>query len=160
MAKPFADFDDFKAQEDANREWRYGQKMLKLVLTSVVPDEADRLRREAGDEFGFRWFNGNCNWGVSLDATNVTVRVTDLIKRIGFTNTPLWQRYWDLHGEYGGTFGLIFQLPGLSNWVMHNAGGWGLEENAAHIVRVATSRKTRVIMSPLTSFLQAMGSHV
>jgi hypothetical protein len=159
MVQPFADFDEFAEQEEAKREGNYARKILKLVLTTLVPNEATKLRYEAGDEFGFRWANANCDWGISLDAANLTVRLPDLLKRIGVTKTPLWQRYWDLHGEYGSPFGLIFPLPGLSQWIMHDCGDWGLEENAAHIVRVATKRNARLIMSPLASFLQMMLRH-
>lgn len=156
MVKPFADFDEFAEKEAARRGSRYEQKMLSVVLTAVDPDEVKKLKREAGDEFGFRWFNTNCNWGISLDATNVTVRLPELIKRDGFTKSELWQRYWDLHGEYGSPFGLIFPLPGLGQWIMHDCSDWGLEENAAHIVRIATSRKMRIVTSPLPSFLQML----
>lgn len=157
MVRPFADFDDYKEKEDAKRSVHYSQKMLKVVIDALMPEEALKLRREAGDEFGFRWFNDSCSsrLAIALDAMNRPVQVADLLKTGGVTKTALWQHYFDLRSEYGSPFGLIFLVPGLSQWIMHDT-QLPYEPGYAYITRISAKEDAQLTVQPLVAFLASV----
>jgi len=157
MVKPFADFDEYRAQEEAKGDWAYARSMLMRVLKALMPDDATALKREAGDEFGFRWFNGAVDWPrISLDAMHNNVQVKDLLRISGITKTKLWLRYFELRNEYGSPFGLIFPVPGMGQWVMHDDSTLPLEPGYANVVRMASDEGSRLVIQPLPAFVAAV----
>jgi hypothetical protein len=157
MVKPFADFDDYREQQEAKGDRHYEQSMLMRVAKALLPDDAIRLRRQAGDEWGFRWFNDNVDTlRISLDAMHASVHVRDLLRTTGITKTKLWQRYFDLRNEYGSPFGLIFPVPGMSQWIMHDEDTLALEPGCANVVRISANAANRLVTQPLAAFIEAV----
>lgn len=157
MVKPFADFDEYKEQEEAKRDRAYERSMLLRVLKVLLPDDVHTLMRDAGDDFGFRWFNDSVDWPrIALDAIHKSVPVRDLIRINGVTKTELWRRYFDLLNEYGAPFGLIFPVPGLGHWVMHNDNALSKEPGYAHVTRISGDETKRLTIQPLPAFLAAV----
>lgn len=157
MVKPFADFDEYREQEEAKGDQSYESSMLTRVIKALMPNELNAIKREAGDEFGFRWFNNSTDQcRIALDAMHKRVRVYDLLRINGVTTTELWRRYFDLLGEYGEPFGLIFPVPGLGQWIMHNDQQLPREPGYAHIARISGDEAKRLTIQPLPAFLAAV----
>lgn len=156
MVQPFADFEDYAEQEDAKRERSYEAKILKRVLEAIAPEEAKKLQREAGDEFGFRWFNDSVTHRIAMDATNVKVQIPSLLKTVGITKTALWSRFFDLRNEYGSPFALVFNIPGLGQWVIHDCSTLPQLPGYAYIVRMSARQDAELTIQPLEAFLTAL----
>lgn len=158
MVKPFAGFDEYFEQQDAESERNYEQRILKWLLKQLAPTEADALQREAGDEFGFSWFNTSTNIvSMSLATTNTKVRIVDLLKISGVTKTPLWQQYFEARSAHGSPFGLIFPIPGMGQWIMHDRSKLPMTPGYAHIVRPsAKTEEQHLTIQPLPAFVEAM----
>jgi hypothetical protein len=156
MAKPFGGLEEFMEQEDAKREASYAARLLRAVLRRLYTDDAQTLEREAGDEFGFRWFNDSVSRYISIDATKNTVSLPNLLRTKGITKTELWKTYFDLRGEYGSPFALLFPIPGLGQWAIHDNAELALLPGYTHIIRRSEQRNARLTIQPLEAFLSAL----
>lgn len=155
----FPNIDEHIAAGEARAVQAYDTKMLRALLEVMVGrDRMKEIEREAGDEFGFFWFNANFPCPITLRTSKVKVVPVQLIRSAGMTKTPLWQEYFGIKSEYalGATLGVIFRIPNVGQFVIHNYPALSLEPGHNTVVRQASDPDKALYITPWKAFLLSL----
>ena len=146
--------------EGKNRaEAAYAERIILTVLRAWYdPKPARDVIRTAGDELGWSWFNDTQGCPFSIYSRKLTFGIVVLLKSAGFTKSSIWQAYFEVKANHArdDKVALIFPIPGLSNWVIHNDFQLALTPGYHTIVRQAASIDRGLIITPLPAFLAAL----
>jgi len=124
MNNLFPGFDQFEADKRQQSEQRYDIRMLNRLLSILLDDEdARELAHEAGDEFGFEWFNDAYNPPVYVTVTKLKGQVIGDLLLKSFMKHPIAQAFIEARAthEEGLKVGVVFPLVAKSNWIIHDA---------------------------------------
>lgn len=152
----FPNIDEHIAAGEARAAQAYDTKILRVVLEAMFErDRMKEIEREAGDEFGFFWFNANFPCPITLRTSKVKVVPVHLIKSAGMTKTPLWQEYFGIKSEYAPEtmLGVVFRIPNVGQYVIHNYSAISLEPGHNTVVRQANNPDKALYITPLKAFL-------
>ena len=155
----FKGADEFLSARAAASEQAYGSKMLRALLEAVYGRVSEReMEREARDEFGFMWFNDTFSCPIFLRVSKVAVAPVHLIKGAGMTKTALWTAYFDIKAEYpmDRAVGMIFRIPNVGHFVMHNYTALPPEPGYNTVVRQAINVDKALFITPWPAFLAGL----
>lgn len=151
-----------QAEQEGMAERIFNEKMLKRLLDTVAdsPEEAKRIRLEAGDEFSFEWLNNTYSCPIKLHAQRLLV--TDLTQFLVSTRMPkgaVWKAYFTVKAEHAlaDSVGLVFRLRNFTNsWIMHNDTLIPAQRGQNMIVRPAVDEDKRLIVCQYDAFLAGL----
>ena len=155
----FPGLEEHLAASAAKSAQAYSTKMLKALLIDMYGRErAKEFEREAGDEFGFLWFAESFPCPIVLRTSKVKVAPVHLIRSAGMTKTPLWQAYFNIKSEYAQhlAVGMIFRVPNLGQFVMHNYPAIPLEPGFNTVIRQASDPDKALYITPWKAFLAGL----
>jgi len=155
----FPGLEEHLAAGAARSEQAYDVKTLKALLGAMCGRERVReFMREAGDEFGFFWFNASFPCPIVLRTSKVKVAPVHLIKGAGMTKTPLWRAYFDIKAEYDqrAAVGVIFNVPRVGQFVVHNYPAIPLEPGFNTVIRQASDPDKALYITPWKAFLAGL----
>ncbi len=155
----FPGLEEHLAASEAKAEAAYDAKMLRALLEALCGRERMKeLERDAGDEFGFFWFNASFSCQIILRTSKVKVAPVHLIKGAGMTKTPLWQAYFEIKSEYaqGAALGVIFRIPNVGQYVIHNYPLLPLEPGFNTVIRQASDPDKSLYITPWKAFLAGL----
>jgi len=74
------------------------------------------------------------------------------------TKTPLWQAYFEIKSEYaaGATLGVIFRIPDVGQFVIHNYPVIPMEPGYNTVVRQAGNPDKALYIVPWQAFLAGL----
>ena len=156
----FPDYDEYMAERAAQSAQSYEVRMLKKLYEAISTiEQFNEDERAAGDEFGFRWFSMSRGILIELYAEKVPdVSPAAMLRSQGMTKTKLWRTYFEVkanHMKYAYV-GLIFPVPRMSQFIMHNMVALAPTPGANRIVRAATNPDKGLIIEPYNAFLAAL----
>ena len=121
MTDFFAGFEEFEAERKQQSQQNYDARMLLKLLTCLDKDQAKLLKREAGDEFGFTWFNESMGPPIKLHAQKLRKVTYDTFFKKQLNRTQLGKAFFevmDSYGKHSSDVGLVFPIVSSSNWVI------------------------------------------
>jgi len=155
----FPGLEEHLAASEARSQVAYDTKMLRVLLGTLCGRERTKeIEQEAGDEFGFLWFNSSFPCPITLRTSKVKVVPVHLIRSTGMTKTPLWQAYFEIKSEYaaGATLGVIFRIPDVGQFVIHNYPVIPMEPGYNTVVRQAGNPDKALYIVPWQAFLAGL----
>ena len=123
MTDFFAGFEEFEAERKQQSQQNYDARMLLKLLTCLDKDQAKLLKREAGDEFGFTWFNESMGPPMRLHARKLRKVSYDTFFKKQLKKTELGEAFFDVMDSYGkftADVGLVFPIVSSSNWIIYS----------------------------------------
>lgn len=145
---------------EGDAEKNYDRKMLDRLLTKLASATvAKKMGYEAGDEYGFAWFNDNYDCPLKLHASRV--KGADLVRLVipaQMPKTAVWARYFEVKAEHdkAAAVGLIFRVPNCSNWIMHNSTRIPPQRGQNMIVRPAVDIEKQLVVCRYDAFLAGL----
>lgn len=160
----FPGYDEFMAEKAAESAIAYEVRWLKKLYDVLRQKDAFASdRKEAGDEFGFLWYNDNHSLPVKLHASRLkNIAPMELVRAQGITRRAFWREYFDYKANYarGEAVALIFPITATKHHVMHNM--MGLEEIPGEWRHTfgAASPDRRITVESVEAFFQALAKLV
>ncbi len=156
----FPGLEEHLAAAGSRAEAAYAERLIQTVMKEWYdPKPAHDIVREAGDELGWTWFNDTQGCPVSIYSRKLkNVNPVVLLKSTGFTKSPIWKAYFEVKANHvrDDKVALIFPVPGISNWVIHNDFQLALTPGFHTIRRQAASIDRGLVIVPLPAFLHAL----
>lgn len=155
----FPGLEEHLAASEAASKASYEVKMLRALLVELCGRERMKeLEHEAGDEFGFLWLNSTTPCPLVLRTSKVKVVPVHLIRSAGMTKTPLWRTYFEVKSQYAREtkLGVIFRIPNVGQFVIHNYPAISLEPGFNTVVRQASNPDKGLYIMPWQAFLAAL----
>ena len=158
MSKHFPGLAERLAEAGNRADAAYAQKIILILLQAWYGKRTRQITQEAGDELGWSWFNETQGCPFSLYSRKLQVNPAILLKSIGFTRSSVWRAYFEVKAGHGrpDKVGLVFPLPGISNWIVHNDFQLPLVPGHHTIQRQAASIDRGLIITPFAAFLAAL----
>jgi hypothetical protein len=155
----FPRIEEHIAATAAKSAMAYERKMLSSLLDACVGAERrTELEQEAANEFGFLWFNSAFTCPVALMARKVVVTPVELLRSPRFLKSKLWTAYWELRRTLPdrSSFGLIFPIANLDQFIMHNNTTLHIPFGCNAIVRYSTDPDKELRIVPWSAFTSAL----
>jgi hypothetical protein len=156
----FPGFDEYMDGRKATAQKAYEEKLLKklyAVVSSMEQFETDK--REAGEDFGFNWFN-DCGYSniLMFSKKDIVVNPAHVLSTAGFTKTALWVSYFDIKNRLpkGTPVAMFFSIVHMSHFVIHNVSFLEITPNQNVVVRQGKSLDAQLRVEPMTAFLAAL----
>jgi hypothetical protein len=142
----------------------YARRCLHALLGPWYTKEQLRvlqLRAEDDDDgFNFSWFNHEAGCPMALDCVRLPdAPIRPLIDGKGLTKTGYWRHYWKLRETWEDAlttmrpFGMIFPIPGMGDFVIHDNSRLPWAPRVNTIVRVGDSRENMLLILPAKAFI-------
>lgn len=123
MSELFPGFEEFEADQQQQSEQGYDERMLKRMLSKLGDDNSViATAREAGDEFGFEWFNGTYNPPIVITAVKLkNIKLSDLLVK-SIMRKPIGEAFLSARAECVPELavGVVFPIKNSSNWIIHD----------------------------------------
>lgn len=119
----FAGFEEFEAERKQRSQQSYDARMLLKLLTCLNKEQAGLLKREAGDEFGFTWFNETMEPPIRLHTRKLRKVGYDTFFKKRLPKTQLGEAFFEImesYGRFSSDIGLVFPIVSSSNWIMYS----------------------------------------
>jgi len=156
----FPGFDEYMDGRKATAQQAYEEKLLKKLYATVSSmEQFDIDRREAGEDFGFNWFN-DCGYSniLMFSKKDIVVNPAHVLSTAGFTKTALWVEYFAIKNSLpkGTPIAMFFPIVHMSQFVIHNASFLEIASNQNVVVRQGRSLDVQLRVEPMAAFLAAL----
>ena len=154
-----SDFEAFEAEQKQRSEQSYDNRMLKRLLTKTAydPDVLVTTIREAGDEFGFEWFNETFDPPLLMRTDKVKNASFEQFLAGRLMRKPVGEAFLRMRAEVvpEKPVGVIFPVKNHSNWIIHDSLNIPVIPGVSHVVRVGRDdAQLRII--PFDSFAEGL----
>ena len=154
----FLTVEEHLTYRERRAERSFEQRVLKKLLRQwLSPKQIALLVREAGEDFGFEFFDDNFSCPIRLFARKLTrVTIRDLFDRI--TKTEMWRAFFDVKKRLPppGLLGLIFPVLRSTTYVAYIHPDILPEPGCTSLVRPTRSNGPDLVVTPYDGFMRAL----
>lgn len=156
----FPNYEEHMEAKSAESQRAYEVRWLKKLYDAFDSlEEFEQDQKEAGDEFGFHWYNENHPLPIKLYASRLKdISPAQILRSEGMTKTLLWRDYFECKSNHpkGAIVGMIFPVNAMKHFIMHNMFGLFAVNGVNRVVRQATNPDHGLIIEPTGAFFKAL----
>ena len=160
MTDLFPGYEDYMEGKAAKSARSYEVRWLRKLYNEVYSEGMFiEDKRDAGDEFGFLWFNENYPLPIKLHASKLKdIAPAHILRSQGMTKREFWREYFNYKANYakGALVGMIFPVSAMQHFIMHNMVGLEGVVGVNRIIRPAANADHSIVIEPADAFITAL----
>lgn len=156
----FPGLDEYMQERALESQKSYEHRLLRALYKALLSDEAFvSAQKEAGEDFGFEWFNDTVDIPIILFANkSIKVSPAQILNSEGFTRTDLWVEYFMCKNAYpkGTPVGLFFPMSSGGQFILHGADKLDLPTGCNVMIRHGRTPGTLLRVEPAKAFIEVL----